>query len=348
MKRTISSSVLNKKSPSDKDKPVSEEAIEQIGDVDDEPELIPTSGLKPRIGGSGSAWKAGAQVETQTLLDEKRAQLSKNILQGQHEVLLDPSQVSDEIGSDRRDDWRDQKAFVTLKNSIEKNGQDTPIQVWPVDPNWKPDSLEPENVGDVPFLLIVGRRRHAILTELRRPIRAILANPEKRGVSDDLFEMLFMRFRENEERENLGAFERLVSVGQMYEQYTFSKPGKRVTAVDFAKQIDVHESHVSRGKAVYAARDKILHACKNPYDLSYRDLEKLLTGLGTGSKPKSLKQVKSNKLTTTRSVGGNKFLISSQNGKVLISSTGLNLGKHNLEGLSDVIAAYLEKNKPNE
>ncbi len=342
MKRSISSSVLRKKPV----KKVAAPETDVVSETVEEAKTVPTevaTGLKPRMGGSGSAWKAGALSDTQVLLNEKRAQIVEDILQGRHELELDPAQIKDEIGTDRRDDWIDQDAFNSLLESIEQNGQDTPIQVWPADPSWQPDPLDPENCNGVPFFLITGRRRHAIAQKLGRPVRAILASPEKRGVSDDQFEMLFMRFRENEERENLGAFERLLSVGQMFDRYETANPDKKTTAVGFAEIIGVHESHVSRGKAVFKARDEILHACKNVYALSHRELEKVVSDLAKGPARVAKSPAKPKKLTITRKFGREKLSVSSQGGKLSISAARTNLNKQSLEGLGDMIAAYLQE-----
>lgn len=347
MKRTISSAVLGKKANQ------SDEATstpDKIGEEIETPEATvdPTSGFKPRMGGSGSAWKAGAQADTQALLNEKRAQLADNILKGGHELQLSGDQITDEIGSDRRDDWKDQAVFQSLRQSIELNGQDTPIQVWPVDPNWKPDALEPENVAGVPFILITGRRRHAILSELGRPIRAILADPNKRNSKDVMFEMLFMRFRENEERENLSAFERLISIGEMFKRLKAGQGGDGITASAFAKQIGVSESHVSRGNTIFRQKSKILHACKNVYDLSHRDLEKLLSDLNDAPKRDAKKPKKPTKLVVSRTVSGKKLSVASTGGKLSISASGLKLDRKALEELGDVVANYLERRKSSE
>ncbi|PHR91915.1 MAG: replication protein [Robiginitomaculum sp.] len=345
MKRSISSSVLNKE-PKTKDQPNPDQLVKTETTMASPTKTDSSSGLKPRMGGSGSAWKAGALNDTQMLLDEKRTQIVDGILHGRHELSLAPEQVADEIGTDRRDDWMDQDAFKSLFTSIEQNGQDTPIQVWPVDPNWKPDSLDPENCRDVAFILITGRRRHAIASKLGRPVRAVLASPEKRGGSDDQFEMLFMRFRENEDRENLGAFERLISVGQMFERYEQSHAGAPITAVAFAKMIGVHESHISRGKAIYKARNEILHVCKNAYALSHRELEKVAAGLLVSPKAKKPIAAKSKKITIIRQIGSKKLSVSTHAGKLSVNVAGLNLDKQGLEGLGDVIAAYLKEQEP--
>lgn len=301
-------------------------------------------GVKPRLGGSGSAWKAGALSDASQILQVERAQVVERILSGRHELQIDPAQIIDVIGSDRRDDWRDQEAYEKLKESIEKNGQDTPIHVWPADPNWRPDEREPENVGGTVFHLIVGRRRHAILESLGRPVRAILVPQSHRGSPDEQFEMLFMRFRENEERENLSAFERLVSIGEMFDRLQASSGGEKLTATEFANRVGVHNSAVSRGRAVYAAKDEILHACKNIYELSHRDLEKLLVELsGKPTKPAKKAPAKPKKLEVRRKVGSRKLSVSGQGGKLSVSGAGFNLDEDILSGLSDVIAEYLEK-----
>lgn len=303
----------------------------------------PIVATKPRVGGAGSAWKAGAVEQNKAALSRARQKMVDDILNGHHELSIASSMVIDRLGSDRRVDWSSQEAFLTLKNSIEANGQDTPIQVWPSDPNWKPDPLNPENVEGVQFDLITGRRRHAIAELLGRPLRAVLASPEKRGSEDEKFELLFMRFRENEERENLGPFERLLSIGEMFENLKASNTSGNLTAVSFAKRIGVHESIVSRGRAVFKDRKQILNKFKNAYDLSFPDLQKAVSSLTEPTTTKAKASAKPKKVIVTRAVGSRKLSMSSQGGKLSVSAAGLDLDKQGLEGLGDVIAAYLQE-----
>lgn len=343
MKRTLSSSVLKKKAvrPDEEAPAVSDMEATDPHSVG-EAKLV--GGVKPRLGGSGSAWKAGALSDASQILQVERAQIVEQILSGRHELQIDASQIVDVIGSDRREDWRDQEAYEKLKESIEKNGQDTPIHVWPADPNWRPDEREPESVEGVVFHLIVGRRRHAILEELGRLVRAILVPQSHRGSREEQFEMLFMRFRENEERENLSAFERLVSIGEMFERLQEATQDEKLTATEFAKRVGVHNSAVSRGRAVYAARDEILHACKDVYELSHRDLERVLNDLsGKPPKPAQKKPSKPKKLTIQRKIGSRKLSVTGQGGKLSVAASGLTLDEDILNGLSDVIAEYLNK-----
>lgn len=345
MKRTLSSSVLKKKSGNPDEAVVDEPAGNESQPTT---EIAPTtaSGMKPRLGGSGSAWKAGALSDASQILNTERTQVVERILSGRQELRINPDQIIDVVGTDRRDDWRDQEAFEKLKTSIEKNGQDTPIQVWPADPNWRPDEREPENIDGVQFHLIVGRRRQAILQALGRPVRAILVPQDQRGSHEEHFEMLFMRFRENEERENLSAFERLVSIGEMFEKLHDASPDSNLTATEFADRVGLHNSAVSRGRAVFAARDDILHACKNVYSLSHRELEQVLSEVsGKGAKQPKKKPAKPKKLTIQRKVGSKKLTVSGQGGRLAVAASGLSLDEDLLNGLGDVIAEYLEKHR---
>lgn len=301
---------------------------------------------KPRIGGAGSAWKAGAVEQNKAALSTARQKMVEDILAGRHELSLAPGSVRDQLGSDRREDWKDQEAFESLRNSIEANGQDTPIQVWPSDPDWEPDQRDPEDVSGVQFELITGRRRHAIATLLGKPLRAVLASPDKRGSDNEEFELLFMRFRENEERENLGPFERLLSIGEMFENLKASSTEGNVTAVSFASRIGVHESVVSRGRAVFRDRLQILNKFKNAYDLSFPELQKAVASLTDGEPAKIKSTPKPKKLIVTRSIGAKKLSVATQGGKLSVNATGMDLDKKALEGLGDVIATYLQQYGP--
>lgn len=287
--------------------------------------------------GAGSAWKSGALAQSQAAVERSRAELCSDILNGRHEISLSPDQISDPMGTDRRQDWMSQEAFGSLVSSIASNGQDTPILVWPADPDWQPDPLEPSNVAGVPFVMLTGRRRLAAASELGVPLRAILAPPDARNAENSKFEMLFLRFRENEERENLSPFERLVSIGEMYE--TLASGEEKLTAVAFAKKIGVHESLVSRARSVFAAQDQILNAFKNVYDMSFRDLQEALASLENVNKPKP--KPKPRKLTVKRKVGNRNLSATSVDGNLSIKVAGVPIDQVRLEKLGDLVADYL-------
>ena len=287
--------------------------------------------------GAGSAWKAGALAQSQSAVQAGREALCNDILNGRHEIMLDPAQVTDPLGTDRRADWLDQPAFEGLVQSIEANGQDTPVLVWPVDLDWQPDPLDPTNVDGVPFMLLTGRRRHAAAVRLGLHLRATLASPERRDTPDAQFEMLFLRFRENEARENLSAFERLQSIGEMYEE--LKRAEGKLTAVAFAKRIGVHESVISRARAVYGRKDEILNAFKNAYDMSFGDLQKALAALDMkAAKPR---KASDGKLTAKRKIGTRNLSLSHANGTLSIKAAGVPVDQAQLEELSDLIADFL-------
>lgn len=330
MKRSIPRSLIQK-------------ALEQSAEPvsDETPKDSETKSANGPVKGAGSAWKSGALAQSQAAMDEAREKLAEDILSGRHELTLSPDQITDEIGSDRRQDWKEQEAFKTLVQSIEANGQDTPIVVFPVDPDWTPDPLAPTEVEGVEFLLLTGRRRHAAARQIGIPLRAILGPAEVRNTQATSFEMLFLRFRENEAREDLGAFERLLSIGEMYEE--LGRAGGKLTAVAFAERIGVHESIVSRARTVFARRDEILNAFKTAYDLSFAELQKAVASLDPPAKKPAKRAAK--KLSAKRKIGNRNLSVTHQNGTLSIKAAGVPVDQAQLEALSDLIAGYLNKSK---
>jgi ParB family transcriptional regulator, chromosome partitioning protein len=340
MKRTISRSLISK--ALDAQAEASEAMRPDDGEQPSEIKPVPKP-IQRAASGAGSAWKSGALAQTQATLDQGRAQIVSDILAGRHELSILPKQVSDPLGSDRRPDWMEQDAFQALLNSIGSNGQDTPILVRPVDGKWSPDPLDPTNVESVQFVMLTGRRRHAVAEQLGIPLRAILVQTNNPEVDTDKFEMLFLRFRENEEREDLSAFERLLSIGEMFDALSSSSSGKKLTAVAFAERIGVHESIISRARAVFHSKDEILNAFKNVYELSFKDIQNALASLSAHSKAGPKPKTKPKKMTTVRKIGNHKLSVSSLNGKLSISAAGVKIDKKRLEGLGDLIADYLQK-----
>lgn len=299
--------------------------------------------FKKASGGAGSAWKSGAVAQAQAGLDDAREKLAADILAGSHVVEIDPDLLSDPIGSDRRDDWKEQDDFLSFVESIRENGQDMPVLVWPEDPNWRPDEIQPENLERVQFLLLAGRRRCEAARKLGCPVRAVIASQVGRGSAEATFNMLVLRFRENDEREDLSAFERLLSIGQMYDELAATSDTK-IKAKDFADRIGVHESIVSRARAVYKSKSEILNAFKNAYEMSFQELQRSLASL---SEPKVVgNRPKAKKILVKRKVGARNLSVSSQAGRLSVSATGLKLDKQALEGLGDLIASYLTEQEP--
>ena len=346
MKRSIPRSLIDKAMRAQQEAAGDREVSAETGtgmakDNQSVPELFQRSPA-----GAGNAWKAGALAQTRASLEQNRDQIAQDILSGRLELAINPNLISDPLGTDRRVDWIEQEAFKSLLRSIEVNGQDTPILVWPKDETWAPDPLNPTNVEGVEFVMLTGRRRLAVAEQLGLPLRAVLAPSDKREGVTGKFEMLFFRFRENEEREDLSPFERLFSIGEMFETLNASTEGHKLTAVLFAERVGVHESIISRARAVFRSRDAILNTFKNVYEMSFRDLQSALSTVSDEKRASPKAKPKPKKMMVTRKIGNRKISITSINGKLSVSAAGLKIDKKGLEGLGDLIADYLQKHRP--
>jgi ParB family chromosome partitioning protein len=89
-----------------------------------------------------------------------------------------------------------------------------------------------------------------------------------------------------------------------------------------------------------------LNKFKNAYDLSFPDLQRAVSSLADTKETTAKASQKPKKIVVTRSVGSRKLSMSSQGGKLSVSAAGLDLDKQSLEGLGDVIAAYLQEQGP--
>jgi len=315
--------------------------LEQMKARVDERDAAPEeTDARPR--GAGGAWKAGAIAQVEGDLSTARAEAVAAILSGARELALDPARIDDPLGSDRRPDWDATESFVALKDSIERNGQDVPVQLWPADPAWRPDPRDPLDTGEARFHLLSGRRRRAACAALGRPVRAVIVAPPA-GVSEaeSRFAMLFHRFRENEAREDLAPFERLVSIGEIYEALAVAEEGAP-TAVAFAARIGVHESIVSRARAVWRHRDAILVREAKPYDLTFKALQTLLAeieGRAPKPAPSPVKPVRA--VSATLEHGGRVLKGRVSKNTITIRTDALDLDEKALEAVLKKIASAL-------
>jgi len=303
-------------------------------------------GDTPSPGGVGGAWKAGVVAQVESDLGHLREDIAKAVLSGKREISLDPAQIDDPIGTDRRTGWIETESFDQLTESIERNGQDVPVQVWPADPNWRPDPRAPVDASGVRFHLLSGRRRHAACARLGRPVRAVI-KPSPEGTSEEgqRFEMLFHRFRENDAREDLSPFERLVSIGEIYEALAAAEEGAP-TAVAFAKRIGVHESIVSRARAVWRHRETLLNTFKTPWDMSFKALQGALADIETRNpkskaKPKLARKPKVLRAKLER--GGRKLSATLDSGKLTIEVPGVDIDVAALEKVLGTLGKALPK-----
>ena len=239
---------------------------------------------KPVSSGRGGAWRAGLHADTQHDLNELKAKQAQDISNGEQTISLKPTQVRDLVGTDRRSDWQDQEDYLELRESIEKYGQDVPIEICPLDAGWQPSTNDPANVDGVEFELITGRRRRAVAEDLGIEVRAVIL-PKNDQDQLHQWQVLLRRYRENNHRSNLSPLEKMLSVGEMYEAW--SRTSDQISIRQFAGLIGIDASFVSRSNRLSKHEEALKAAFPDPYKLGYRELEGWITGLSNdASRPK--------------------------------------------------------------
>lgn len=233
---------------------------------------------KPVSSGRGGAWRAGLHADTQHDLNDLKSKQAQDIVNGDQTISLQPGQVRDLVGTDRRTDWQDQEDYLELRESIEKYGQDVPIEVCPLDAGWRPSATDPANVDGVTFELITGRRRRAVAEDLGIAVRAVLLPKEDQDQLHQ-WQVLLRRYRENNHRSNLSPLEKMLSVGEMYEAW--SKTNDQASIRQFAGLIGIDASFVSRSNRLSKNEAALKAAFPDPYKLGYRELESWITGLSS-------------------------------------------------------------------
>ena len=165
--------------------------------------------------------KDGAVRAMREELDDARQTIQANVLanerladEGLLLLRLDPSQIIDEVDTDRTEALGTADEFDELVMDIERRGQKTPVRVRPVDAGWKPNSANPYTSVDT-FVLQSGRRRLAACKKLGLKVFAIVTTvtPD----DDKRFEDLMERFSENTMRADLTGFEQYLSIGEIAE-----------------------------------------------------------------------------------------------------------------------------------
>lgn len=267
-KRRLSAALLNMQAPA--------------GGQADRPMDAPAE--KPVSSGRGGAWRAGLHADTQHDLNDLKAKQADDIAKGERTISLKPAQVRDLVGTDRRADWQDQEDYLELRDSIEKYGQDVPIEVCPLDADWRPAASDPANVDSVAFELITGRRRRAVAEDLGIEVRAVIL-PKEDQDQQHQWQVLLRRYRENNHRSNLSPLEKMLSVGEMYAAW--SRTSDQSSIRQFAGLIGIDASFVSRSNRLSKQEAALKAAFPDPYKLGYRDLESWIAGLSNdASSPK--------------------------------------------------------------
>lgn len=294
---------------------------------------------------AGGAWNAAGKAALGAELTKRRGELEAALLRGDLVFELAPDQIVDEVGSDRIGDWINDESFSTLKSSIEQNGQDTPIQVMPFDPDWIPqfDTSNQPITDGVRFRLVGGRRRIEALKQLKRSIRTTCVPVPEDSAS---FDQLHRRYRENAERENLSLFEEFVAIGELFESASQGDPALKARA--FSKKLSLAEAKVSKARAVYKHRARIEDEIEEPNDLSLHAIDALLPALKSGAPLPKLSEGKAvagqapkvvsapspsaPTLTRTQIISGKKIVAKARKGRVTID----------LRSVPDIDEAFLD------
>ena len=295
---------------------------------------------------AGGAWNAAGKAALGAELVKREHDLRGALLRGDLVFELTPSQIDDDVGSDRVGEWIGDEAFATLQDSIKANGQDTPIQVMPASADWQPkfDDQNRPLMADVRFKLISGRRRLEALRRLERNIRTVCVIKPDEG---EQFDQLHRRYRENAERENLSLYEELVAIGELYQAGVQAEPNLK--AREFGKQISVSEAKVSKARSVFTHRGRIEAEIKDPTSLTLHAIDALLPALKAGdplpkidgkleaSKPSGASKRPSEQsgqsFTRTQIIMGKKIVAKARKGRVTID----------LRQIPDVDESFLDK-----
>ena len=210
-------------------------------------EAAPAPQEAPRKGAMGGMWAGSAMNMLQQRIASTRGSMVDAVLAGTLALELDPSQVVDDVGSDRVTEWQADDDFEKLVANIGRRGQTQPIRVRPEDPTWAPDEADPQRT-EARFVIQSGRRRLEACRRLGRPVLAVVSTVEGDQALADLEE----RFAENTMRRNLNGFEELLSIGLLAESMS------DLTQTEIADRIGVTQGDVSLGQACLGLREQIM------------------------------------------------------------------------------------------
>lgn len=208
----------------------------------------PTADLQHTPASSiGGMWGGSAMNLLKQRIDDTRGSLVQGLLNGTVALSLSPSQIKDTIGSDRVTNWLDDESFEALLANIERRGQKQPIRVRPSDQSWMPDTEEPLRTSSE-FFIQSGRRRLEVCRRLNRPVLALISTEEGDAALADLEE----RFHENTMRQELNAFEELLSIGLIAESL------KDLTQAEIGARLKASQNDISLGLSCIEYREEIL------------------------------------------------------------------------------------------
>lgn len=200
------------------------------------------------VGGGGGHYNA-AEVEATNTFRKRMSTIASLVMAGEVSIKIDPTQIQDEIQSDRLGDWKQGAEFEALKANIARRGQTQPIRVRPCDPGWKPKDSDPLNIdSEARFFLQSGRRRLAACIELGIPVLAVIGQKtesvfDAAEQGDHVLADLEERFAENMIRKDLRPLERYLSIGRIAQH--LKAEDNKLTQTQIAETIGVGQWEVS-------------------------------------------------------------------------------------------------------
>ena len=190
------------------------------------------------------------------LLDAERAERERDRLEGLLLLRVDPESVGLTAFANRNElslSTKDEK-FKAFKESIRRNGQDTPVRVRPADAG-----------ASVTYELVEGHRRLAAIRELNREVEGgfkILVRVDAKAA--ELVNLCLKMYRENADREDLSAHE----TGSMFG--TWLKAGVCKTQREIAALTGLKENTISQYLTIAGLPAEVLVAFGDPRSLALR------------------------------------------------------------------------------
>ncbi|SNB72068.1 chromosome partitioning protein, ParB family [Arboricoccus pini] len=199
-------------------------------------------------------------------LVEKIARLERELGQtegGMRLAELDTATIREVLPTDRHPRAFADPAFRTLRESIARNGQQTPIVVRPAK-DGRADSYE----------IAAGRRRLAACRELGRPVLARIM-----PLADD--EMLGLQYRENAERADISLFERGRWLARLSSERSLST--RRL-----AELFDLSQASIVEYLKLGRLPDALVDVLADPRELTIDQSRRLHAALAGGEPPSAL------------------------------------------------------------
>jgi ParB/RepB/Spo0J family partition protein len=205
----------------------------------------------------GRLKKAREEIqESHQTLELERAQRQQAESEGMLLMWLDPEAIglTEFANRNKLSLSSTDEGFKAFKESIRRNGQDTPIRV------------RPSAAGTAtPYELVEGHRRHAAIKQLNRELeggRKILARLDAKA--SELTDLCLKMYRENADREDLCAFDTGTMFANWLEQNVFK------TQREIAALTGLKESTVSQYLTIATLPPEVLGAFADVRGISMR------------------------------------------------------------------------------